>query len=146
MPSSGILDFMPAPNNTDKNENDHQQPKMIFHICLYSLKLRIISRQILTTLERTLWTWQIMRLCWTISQSFKISNSGKEIINKASKGQHKSKTRSWGISFPTGERIILSINCFNYWSNLYHTKNYANKFSDVHISHFKKFSCTKRIY
>ena len=61
--------------------------KMIFHICLYCLKRKIISREILTDSEDNL-----TDCAEEFLQLLTFSNSDKEIINKGTLGQHKKKT------------------------------------------------------
>ena len=87
-PCSGILDFLPAPMNSDDNENDSQQSENdISHLSIMSQAKNYIkvNADSLSGNNLTDCAEEFLKV-------LTFSNSDREIISKATLGQHKSKT------------------------------------------------------
>ena len=85
-PYSGILDFLPPSKNSDKTENDPQQPENdISHLSVLTQAKNYVKANIDRLSEN------VTDCAEEFLKVLTFSNSDREIINKATQGQHKSK-------------------------------------------------------
>ena len=86
-PFSGILDFLPAPKTSDDNDDSQQSEYNISHLPIMSQAKKYIEANVDNTSESNL---------SDVAEEFltvlTFSNSDRENINKATQGQHQSKT------------------------------------------------------
>ena len=86
-PFSGILDFLPAPKTSDDNEDSQQSEYNISHLSIMSQAKKYIEANVDNTSESNL-----SDVAEEFLKVLTFSNSDRENINKATQGQHQSKT------------------------------------------------------